>query len=59
MYIMDLGRVLSKEEIEDIKHTITPVERIRKNLVHNYTTYIDAEPEGRKITRNETVDKPL
>ena len=54
---MDLGRVLSKEEVENIKHTITPVERIRKNPVHNYTTYIDAEPEGRKITRNETVDK--
>lgn len=59
MYIMDLGRVLSKEEVEDIKHTIIPVERIRRNVTPHYTTYISAEPKGNKATRSESYDKPI
>jgi hypothetical protein len=54
---MDLGRVLSTEEVEAIKHTITPYEKIRTKRVVSKESYIEAPYCGKRVRRNETVDK--
>jgi hypothetical protein len=56
MYIFDTGRSLTPEEIEAIKHKITPIHLV-KGEVSNATTYIDAEREGPPARRLETMDK--
>lgn len=59
MYKMDLGRVLSKEEVETIKHTITPVEKIPLREVKHMYSSISAEYYGKRVRRNETVNKSI
>lgn len=57
-YSFDSGRTLTPEEIEEIRHTIRPVERIRRHYF-GQTLFIDAdiEPSVKIYKRLETLDK--
>jgi len=55
---MPLGRKLTPEEIDLIKHEITPIHMVKR--ISQATTYIYAEPSKSKMAikrRNEDVDK--
>ena len=55
-YTCDNGRKLSAEEIEQIKNEITPIEKV-KVTSSLPKLFLQAEMEGRKMRRMETVDK--
>jgi len=56
MFVFDPGRKLTKKEINKIRHTITPIEKIR-GILKTKESCIEAPYEGKKVRRNETVDK--
>lgn len=56
MYVFDAGRSLTPEEIEEIKHTITPVEKIRSGLIDTGKGIFTERVKG-SGARHEDVNK--
>lgn len=52
-------RTLTKWEIAEIAHTITPIERVRKSPLYDKTTITAADDRTFVPSRRESSNKPI